>query len=244
MASKNGSSTDLHTKHTDKPTYREEEYIQLDMKLDELAYQSGQGARPLKNIKHEMFCQEYLKDFNGTRSAIDVGYSEHTAHVQASKLLKKTKIADRIRYLYRKRSQRVQASADDVVRELQKLAFSNIMDYVAIDSRGNIKFKSGDQMLNTEAISEIEITTGKVKKKKIKLHDKIRPLEKLMQHLGIDNPVELIIKMKKLEMDMMKSGVANTQMEDDGFLEAMNNGAEDVMAQFEQEQGGGGDDDE
>jgi len=51
------------------------------------------------NPKQEAFCLEYLKDFNGTQSAIRAGYSQKTAGTQAEQLLKKLDIAQRIQAL-------------------------------------------------------------------------------------------------------------------------------------------------
>lgn len=50
----------------------------------------------LKNKKHEKFCNEYIKDMNATQAAIRAGYSEKTAGVQASKLLKIVNIKTRV----------------------------------------------------------------------------------------------------------------------------------------------------
>lgn len=50
----------------------------------------------LRNKKHEKFCNEYIKDMNATQAAIRAGYSEKTAGVQASKLLKIVNIKTRV----------------------------------------------------------------------------------------------------------------------------------------------------
>lgn len=47
--------------------------------------------------KQKLFCREYVKDYNGTQAAIRAGYSEKTAAVQASRLLKKPEILEEIR---------------------------------------------------------------------------------------------------------------------------------------------------
>ncbi len=46
----------------------------------------------LKNDQHELFCQEYLIDLNGTKAAKRAKYSEKTARIQASQLLSKLNI--------------------------------------------------------------------------------------------------------------------------------------------------------
>ena len=42
--------------------------------------------------KQERFCQEYMKDLNGTQAAIRAGYSKETARQQAQRLLTKVYI--------------------------------------------------------------------------------------------------------------------------------------------------------
>lgn len=49
--------------------------------------------------KQERFCVEYVKDFNASRSARDAGYSERSAKEQASVLLTKHNIQERIKQL-------------------------------------------------------------------------------------------------------------------------------------------------
>lgn len=49
--------------------------------------------------KEEKFCFEYIIDHNGTKAAIRAGYSEKSAAVTASKLLKKANVAARVREL-------------------------------------------------------------------------------------------------------------------------------------------------
>lgn len=49
--------------------------------------------------KQEMFCVEYIKDQNATRSAKAVGFSEKTASEQGSRLLTNVKVASRIKEL-------------------------------------------------------------------------------------------------------------------------------------------------
>lgn len=47
--------------------------------------------------KQKQFCREYVKDYNGTQSAIRAGYSKKTASAQASRLLKNPKILEEIK---------------------------------------------------------------------------------------------------------------------------------------------------
>ena len=68
--------------------------------------------------KQARFVEEYLIDRNGTQAAIRAGYSERSAEVTASRLLRNDKVAAAIRKATEKRSERVELKADDVIRGL------------------------------------------------------------------------------------------------------------------------------
>lgn len=68
--------------------------------------------------KQESFCQEYIKDFNATRSAKAAGYSERTAQVLGSETLANPLVAKRIAELMEERNKRVQLDQDYVLTQL------------------------------------------------------------------------------------------------------------------------------
>ena len=72
----------------------------------------------LDNKKHEIFCQEYIVDFNGTQAAIRAGYSERTARVQASQLLANPNISARVRELQDERISRLSLDQNFVVLQI------------------------------------------------------------------------------------------------------------------------------
>lgn len=76
----------------------------------------------LKNKKHEKFCNEYIKDMNATQAAIRAGYSEKTAGVQASKLLKIVNIKMRVAELREAYFDENIMTAQQVEYELTRIA--------------------------------------------------------------------------------------------------------------------------
>ena len=76
--------------------------------------------------KQERFCQEYLIDLNATQAAKRAGYSERTAQEQSSRLLSNAMVQTRIQELQQSRSERTQITADNVLREIALLAFSDL----------------------------------------------------------------------------------------------------------------------
>lgn len=142
------------------------------------------------NAQQELFCQEYLIDRNGTRSAIRAGYSAKTAGEQASRLLADVRIKHRINQLISQDLQRIEATAAKIKRELTNIAFVNIAD--AYDANGSLK-KFEDMPIELQrailAIEADEIYSGRGEDRKLvgytkrlKLTDKIKALELLGRH--------------------------------------------------------------
>lgn len=86
--------------------------------------------------KQEAFCREYLIDLNGTQAAIRAGYSQRTANEQAARMLAKVSVSSRIQCLMTERAERVQRTADDVLKDIQRVKESCMAE--AADQFGNI----------------------------------------------------------------------------------------------------------
>jgi len=80
------------------------------------------------------FCEEYIKDFNGTQAAIRAGYSKKTANEQSSQLLAKLNVQDFLSKLKQNLSDKNEGLAQQVIDELKKIGFSNIQDYIKSDN--------------------------------------------------------------------------------------------------------------
>ena len=84
----------------------------------------------LKNIKHEKFCQEYVKSFNGLQS-YKKSYpdaSPQTCVVNAAKLLTLANIIQRIEELREKVNKKASMEAEDVLRCWESIANFNVSD--------------------------------------------------------------------------------------------------------------------
>lgn len=75
--------------------------------------------------KQKRFCEEYLIDLNVTQSALRAGYSEKTAYSIGNENLKKPEIQKYISELMKKQSERTNITADKVLSELEKVAFTD-----------------------------------------------------------------------------------------------------------------------
>lgn len=145
--------------------------------------------------KQEVFCKEYIIDFNATRAAKLAGYSDKTACKTGSENLQKPDIQQRIKELTKDRNERTQVTADRVVQELAKIAFSNIDDLGAWDDEGRFLLKNSEQLdddtkASIKSITGTTTTLGEgMEKHEIKLvrEDKIKALEMLARHTGAFN---------------------------------------------------------
>jgi phage terminase small subunit len=78
--------------------------------------------------RREKFVLEYLVDLNGKEAAIRAGYSPGRATAEAHELLKDPAIKARVDVAIRERNERVKVDADNVVRELVRMALYDVGD--------------------------------------------------------------------------------------------------------------------
>lgn len=89
------------------------------------------------NDRQELFCKEYIIDFNGTKAAIRAGYSEKTAKEIASENLTKLNIAARVTELKADIFDAVGITQAKIYRELARVALYDIRK--AYDENGSLK---------------------------------------------------------------------------------------------------------
>ena len=160
------------------------------------------------NDKQEQFCREYVVDLNATQAAIRAGYSHVTAAQIAAKLLTKVNIQEYIQALRNKISDKLEISAERVLREYAKLAFTNFNDLVDI-STGSPVFRNEDD-IEEEHLAALQSVSETKDGLKIKMHDKKGALDSLAKHLNLfreDNKKEVMMavgKISKADAEMVK----------------------------------------
>ena len=147
---------------------------------------------PKLTEKQKRFCEEYLVDLNATQACIRSGYSENTANRIGSENLSKPVIHSYIQELRSKQQERTQITADRVLQEISKIAFSKITNLVNWKT-GEISLEdynslTEDDKCAIESVSEVKTTVAEQTEKitlRVKLYDKMKALESLGKHLGI-----------------------------------------------------------
>lgn len=87
---------------------------------------------PTLTPKQERFVAEYLIDSNATQAAARAGYSARTANEQGCRLLTKPQVRAAVEEARKAQGERLKATADDVVREITRLAMFDPADLVNV----------------------------------------------------------------------------------------------------------------
>lgn len=137
------------------------------------------------NDKQKRFCEEYIIDLNATQAAIRAGYSAKTANEQAGRLLVNVSVQEFIAELKAERSDRLQITADDVLKEFWSIAQDDVKNYLSFkmeDEKIKVEVKDS-ATINTKNIQEISL--GKDGQFKFKLYARDAALVNVGRHLGM-----------------------------------------------------------
>jgi phage terminase small subunit len=136
--------------------------------------------------KQKIFADEYLIDLNATR-AYKAAYprvkNNETAAANSSRMLRNAKVEDYIQKRMKDREKRTEITQDMVLKELAKIGFANITDYVTIEGP-YVKVKQTED-IPSEKIGAIAGIKEGANGIEIKLNDKGKALELIGRHLGM-----------------------------------------------------------
>lgn len=158
--------------------------------------------------KQKRFCDEYLVDFNATRS-YKVAYGEdltdEVASASGSRMLGNVKVSNYLSERIKERTKRTEITQDMVVTELAKIAFSDVSKVVNVFNNKrekSVKDKDGEVVgseivqftdilyQNTEDLpDDVKAAIKSIKPGRngveVEFNDKIKALELLGKHLGM-----------------------------------------------------------
>lgn len=133
--------------------------------------------------QQERFCREYIIDYHGTNAATRAGYSERSAHVTASRLLKNAKVLARVRELQGEQAERLCITADRVMMELAKVAFVDPGRLIDLNT-GKVRADAGPN--ERASIASVRVKHGDgLSEYETKTYDKIKALELIGKRLGL-----------------------------------------------------------
>jgi phage terminase small subunit len=147
------------------------------------------------NPKQTAFCEEYIKDLNGTQAAIRAGYSERTAESQASRLLMNAKVKEYIERLKTIRSEKTGYDAAWVLTKLGLLANFNLNKFLTVNKAGlpcyDFSTATDDDWYCISELTIDHINKGsgeevyEVERVKLKPESKLKALELMGKHVDI-----------------------------------------------------------
>lgn len=160
---------------------------------------SHPGRNPLKDMKREIFCREYTRHGNKQRAVVAAGFNCKTweegstsASAMGCGLMKEEKVIARVQYLQEKRWRQADLDEINVLKELKRIAFFDL---------GALYHESGALKPVTEwpaearrAIAGVDVEKLFSQKDhvgytvKVKAHNKVAALEKLMQYFHMIEP--------------------------------------------------------
>jgi phage terminase small subunit len=145
------------------------------------------------NLQQARFLKAYLKSGNATQSAIEAGYSQKTAAEQGARLLRNAQIKAAVQ----KTLNKLEISAETVLAEIAKLAFSNMGDFVQPSPDGSQLVPDFSKLTREQmaAIQEIKVDESaggggdgkreRIQRTTFKLADKGLNLERLGRNLKL-----------------------------------------------------------
>lgn len=145
--------------------------------------------------KQELFCLEYVVDFNATQAALRAKYSKKTAHTTGCENLKKPNVAARIAELQKPLKDKPRITRERVLEELANIAFSDVSDFWREvneydEVTGELKYSYREirpDILKSPMVSAVAGFEPTKLGPKMKLHDKQKALDSLSRHLGLYN---------------------------------------------------------
>jgi len=176
--------------------------------------------------KRRIFVLEYLRDFNATRAAIAAGYSKRSAYAEGWRLLRNDEVQAELKRLKEMHTLELGLSIQRIIAEYMKIAFADITDVAEFGRRDVPIFDDEGKLVKHELTGEVmtvkenylnfknaheidgtvisEIKQGK-NGVSVKLHDKIRALDKLERYTDyMTDEEKLRMEKTRLEIEALK----------------------------------------
>ena len=193
--------------------------------------------------KQRLFCIYYIENFNATKAyqkAYDCNYQ--TAMSNASRILRNAKVKQEIDRLTNECLEEQEINSKLLSKRIfQKyidIAFADITDYITFGKQERegefgpytVNYVDLKDSNNVDGGLISEVSQGK-DGIKIKLQDKMKALQWLSDRtdmLSDKDRYKLDLEITKTELAMLKQGGDEGEVEDDGFIEALNAQVDEV----------------
>ncbi|WP_228077360.1 terminase small subunit [Enterococcus casseliflavus] len=195
--------------------------------------------------QQKLFCLHYLECFNATKAYQKAYRCDYrTAHANSYRMMANDGIKSELHRLKAEMQQDVFLDVKDLMLEYIKQAFADITDFTEFGKRevpvmgmfGPVKDEDGRELMKEINYVDFKESTeidGKLIKEvkvgkdgvSVKLYDKQKAMSELMKYLGGDRLREVQIA---AAIAKNKDGSEEFDMEDDGFLAALESEGEEL----------------
>jgi len=183
------------------------------------------------NDKQRQWCESYVNNFNSKIAAKKAGYSAHSAATIGWKLRQNPDITLYLAWLKLRVSYKAWVRPEDIIDQYARIAFADITDFTEVKG-GRLTLVDSDQM-DGQLVKSIKKGRDGVS---IEMYDKMAALsrlERFFEEMPKDwkqklEEKKLELMVEKLELEKRKMGLIDDEIEDDGFLDALRDTAEEV----------------
>lgn len=165
------------------------------------------------HARHKKFAYLFVKTGNRTDSYINAGYKVNRVVAQAasSRLLRNVMVRRMVDEIRAEIFRKLQIDAEKVISEMKCVGFSNLKN-VCSWRKKTLEIKSSDELddlfaAGLQSISQSSSKSGRIMWT-IKMHDKVKALDKLGQHLKLwdgDDGSEREIRIEVLDARSKKT---------------------------------------
>jgi phage terminase small subunit len=169
-----------------KPNMLEEERKKISVRQGPRSQLIEQLPRVRFTPMQHLFIEAYLVSKNITKAAIAAGCKERSAHAVGWKWFNKTEIRAEIDARLAATLDRYAVTSDRIIRELAKLAFGNLDDFIVVQDDGTVSVDFGtatrEQVASLSGIEIDEYSEGRgdsakpVRRVKLKFSEKRQAL--------------------------------------------------------------------
>lgn len=203
----------------------------VEVPEEELSKMTREEASLNLNDKQRRWCEEYVNNFNAKIAAKKAGYSPRSAATIGWKLRQNPDVCLYLAWLKLKISYKAWVRPEDIVDQYARIAFADITDFVEVKG-GRISLVDSD-MMDGQLVKSVKKGRDGVS---IEMYDKMSALarlERFFEEMPKDwkerlEEKKVEIMQEKLELEKRKLGLTDEEVEDDGFIDALRETADEV----------------
>ena len=205
--------------------------IFVEVSEEELQKMTREEASLNLNDKQRAWCESYVNNFNSKIAAKKAGYSPRSAPTIGWKLRQNPDVCLYLAWLKLRVSYKAWVRPEDIIDQYARIAFADITDFVEVKG-GRLSLVDSEHM-DGQLVKSVKKGRDGVS---VEMYDKMQALarlERFFEEMPKDwkqkiEERKLELMEEKLALEKQKLGLLDDGIEDDGFLDALRDTAEEV----------------